>query len=141
MLLVTAFFNFILSKKTKTESPKTPQDTHASHDVTAVRVTERSDSDSTASFFQGGGRREEVISGRDRCLDLGEVGESVQAMLKQVQTASPKDTGRERRTWKDRRLTWFGGREEPVEREMEEMDSYCEPELDTTSDTAPMITD
>lgn len=141
MLLVTAFFNFVLSKKTKTKSPKTPQNAHTNHDPTAVCVTETSGSGSTVSFFQGGERREEVISGSERCLYFGEIGESVQAMLEQVQAPSPKDTGREWRRWKERKLMWFRGREEPVEKEMEEMDSYCEPEPDTTSDTAPMITE
>lgn len=144
MLLVTAFFNFILSKKTKTKSPKRPQETYSDQGPTTACVTERAGSDSTISFFHMvTGRRggELAPATRDRCLGLGERGESVQAMLELEQTAAPKDTDRERRRWKERRLISFRGREEPVEREMEEMDGYCEPEPDTTSDTAPMITD
>ncbi|KAM6916206.1 transmembrane protein 72 [Xenentodon cancila] len=140
MLLVTAFFNFILSKKCK--SPKSPQDTHIDHNPTTVCVTEGSGLDSAVSFFQGvTGRREEAISGRDHCFDLGETGESAQAMLEQAQTPSPKVAGGERRRWKERRLVWFRGRPEPVEREMEEMNGCCDPEPDTTSDTARMIAD
>ncbi|XP_026164730.1 transmembrane protein 72 isoform X3 [Mastacembelus armatus] len=70
---------------------------------------------------------------------LEDSGESVQAMLDLEQTTIPKDTGRERRRWRDRTPACFRGREEPVEREMEEMDDYCEPDI--TSDNAPMITD
>ncbi|KAF3842140.1 hypothetical protein F7725_024091 [Dissostichus mawsoni] len=81
-------------------------------------------------------------SGNQRPLPRpGERGESVQAMLELEQTAAPKGTDRERRWWKEGRLISLRGREEPVEREMEEMDGYCEPEPDSTSDTAPMITD
>ncbi|XP_040906202.1 transmembrane protein 72 [Toxotes jaculatrix] len=144
MLLVTAFFNFILSKKTKTKPPKRPQESYSDQGPTTVCVTEGASLDSPLSFFhimtgrKGGGM---ALTTRDRCLDLGERGESIQAMLELEQTAAPKDTGRERRRWKERRLISFTGREEPVEREMEEMDVYYEPEPDTTSDTAPMITD
>ncbi|XP_042358121.1 transmembrane protein 72 [Plectropomus leopardus] len=142
MLLVTAFFNFILSKKTKIISPKSPQESHSDQGPTTVCVTEGTASNSTASFFhlatgrRGGGL---ALSTRGRCLGAGERGESVQAMLELEQTAAPKGTDRERRRWKER--ICLRNREEPVEREMEEMDVYSEPEPDTTSDTAPMITD
>ncbi|GAA6213834.1 transmembrane protein 72 [Lates japonicus] len=126
MLLVTAFFNFILSKKTKTKSPKRPQESYSDQGPTTV--------------CEGGGGGMALAS-RDHRLGLGERGESVQAMLELEQTAAPKDTDGERRWWKERRLISFRGKEEPVEREIEEMDGYCEPEPDTTSDTAPMITD
>nr|XP_019942566.1 PREDICTED: transmembrane protein 72 [Paralichthys olivaceus] len=141
MLLVTAFFNFILSKKTKTNSHKRPQD----QGLTSVFVPESAGPDSTISFFHMvTGRRggELAITSRDHCLCVGERGESVHAMLELEQTA--RDLDRERRRRKERRLISFRGREEPVEREMEEMeemDGGCEPEPDTTSDTAPMITD
>ncbi|XP_029305592.1 transmembrane protein 72 [Cottoperca gobio] len=138
MLLVTAFFNFLLSKKTKIKSPKRPQESHSDQGPTTVCVTEGAASNSTVSFFH-------VVMGRrgggDRCLGPGERGESVQGMLELEQTAAPKGTDRERRRWIEKRLISLRGREEPVEREMEEMDRYCEPEPDTTSDTAPMITD
>lgn len=142
MLLVTAFFNFILSKKTKTKSPKSPQESYSIQGPTAVCVTESTGSDSTFSFFhmvtdrRGQGL---ALTSRDHCLSMGERGDSVQAMLEPEQTTAPKDTDGERRRWKEKRLICFRGGEEPVEREMEEMDGYCEP--DTTSDTAPMIPD
>ncbi|XP_034408111.1 transmembrane protein 72 [Cyclopterus lumpus] len=144
MLLVTAFLNFILSKKTTIKSPKRPQESHSDQGLTTICVTEGTPSNSTVSFLhvvtgrRGGGQ---ALATRGRCLGLGERGESVQAMLELEQTIAPKGTDRERRRWKERRLICLRGREEPVEREMEEMDSYCEPEPDTTSDTAPMITD
>ncbi|XP_076599710.1 transmembrane protein 72 [Chaetodon auriga] len=144
MLLVTAFFNFILSKKTNIKSPKRTQESHGDQGPTTVCVAEGAASDSSFSFLHTGTGRRGVglaLTTRDRCLGLGERGESVQAMLELEQTAAPKDTDRERRSWKERRLRSFRGREEPVEREMEEMDCYSEPEPDTTSDTAPMITD
>ncbi|XP_070834156.1 transmembrane protein 72 [Chaetodon trifascialis] len=144
MLLVTAFFNFILSKKTNIKSPKRTQESHSDQGPTTVCVAEGAASDSSFSFLHTGTGRRGVglaLTTRDRCLGSGESGESVQAMLQLEQTAAPKDADRERRRWKERRLRSFRGREEPVEREMEEMDCYSEPEPDTTSDTAPMITD
>lgn len=144
MLLVTALFNFILSKKTKTKSPKRPQENYSDQGLTTVCVTERAGSDSTLSFVHMMiGRRGGVVAHTtpDLCLGLGDRSESVRAMLDLEQTTAPKETSKERRTRKERRLIWFRGREEPVEREMEEIDSYCEQEPDTTSDTAPMITD
>lgn len=139
MLLVTAFFNFILSKKSKAnKSPKRPQESHSDQGPTTVCVTEAADSDSNFSFHAGRRGGGLALATRDRCLGPGERGESVQAMLELEQTAATAD--RERRRWKERRLICFrGSKEEPVEREMEEMDCYSEP--DTTSDTAPMITD
>uniref|UniRef100_A0A667WN54 Transmembrane protein 72 n=1 Tax=Myripristis murdjan TaxID=586833 RepID=A0A667WN54_9TELE len=55
--------------------------------------------------------------------------------------SAPKETERQRRRWKDRRQVCLTGRQGPVEREMEEFERYCEPEPETSSDTAPMITD
>ncbi|KAI9535269.1 hypothetical protein NQZ68_002823 [Dissostichus eleginoides] len=107
MLLVTALFNFILSKKTKPKPPKRPQGSHSDQGPTTV--------------CEKGG----TCSGNQRPLPRpGERGESVQAMLELEQTAAPKGTDRERRWWKEGRLISFRGREEPVEREMEEMDRY-----------------
>nr|XP_046258888.1 transmembrane protein 72 isoform X2 [Scatophagus argus] len=142
MLLVTAFFNFILSKKTKIKSSKRPQESNVDQSPTTVCITEAAASDGNFPFLHvGTGRRGggAPLTTRDWFLSPGERGESVQAMLELEQTASPAD--RERRRGKERRLIFFRGREEPVEREMEEMDCYSEPEPDTTSDTAPMIAD
>ncbi|CAJ1067570.1 transmembrane protein 72 isoform X2 [Xyrichtys novacula] len=145
MLLVTALFNFILSKKTKKKSPKRPQDSHSPPGLSTVCVTEGPTSDGASFSFlhmmsgrRGGGP---TLTTRDHHLGPGERGESVQAMLELQQTTAPKDSDREKRWWKERGLMCFRGREEPVEREMEEMDRYGEAEADTTSDTAPMITD
>lgn len=144
MLLVTALFNFILSKKAKTKSPKKPQENYSDKGLTTVCVAERAGSESTVSFFHmmiGRRGREVAHTTPDLCLGLGDRSESIQAMLDVEQTAAPKEIGKERRSRKERRLIWFRGKEEPVEREMEEIDSYCEQEPDTASDTAPMITD
>ncbi|KAM3863237.1 transmembrane protein 72 [Diretmus argenteus] len=142
MLLVTALFNFILSKKAKAESPKRPEESYNDPGLTTVCVTERGDSESTFSFFHMvTGRRGAglAFATRDSCLGQGERGESIQAMLELEQTAAPKETEMERRKWNERIQGCFTGRGGPVEREMEELERYCEPE--TTSDTAPMITD
>ncbi|XP_014838022.1 PREDICTED: transmembrane protein 72 [Poecilia mexicana] len=139
MLLVTAFFNFILSKKAKSKSPKSPPESNSDQSLTTVCVTERSGSNSASSFFQAvTGRKggEMALTDPDHCFEPQERGESVQAMLEQGQTVAPAHTERRRRSWKE--VIWFREREEPVEREMEEMN---ESEPDTTSDTAPMITD
>lgn len=144
MLLVTAFFNFILSKKTNIKCPKRPQESHGDRGPTTVCVAEGAAPASSFSFLHMGTARRGVglaLATTDHCFGPGERGESVQAMLELEQTGAPTDTGRERRRWKERRLICFRGREEPVEKEMEEMDCYSEPEPDTISDTAPMITD
>ncbi|XP_037321944.2 transmembrane protein 72 [Pungitius pungitius] len=138
MLLVTAFFNFILSKKTKIESPKRHQG------LTTVCVAEGAASNDAVSFLHAGtGRRGagRALAARDRCPGPGERGESVRTTLELEQTTAPKGTDRDGSRWKERRPFCLRGREEPVGREIEDMDSYCEPEADTTSDTAPMITD
>lgn len=141
MLLITAIFNFILSKKKK--SPKRPQESNSDRGLTAVCVTDGAGSDGTFSFFHMMiGRRGGTLdhTTQDRRINLGGRSESIQAMLEEEQMA-PKDTGTERRSWKERRLICLRRGEGPVERELKEIDSYCEPEPDTTSDTAPMITD
>ncbi|XP_068182953.1 transmembrane protein 72 isoform X2 [Antennarius striatus] len=141
MLLVTALFNFILSKKTKVESPKRPKENQGDQDLANTCVTEEASSDSNFSFLLVGRGRGLTSTSRDCCVSSVERGECIQAMLESEQTAAPKGTDRERRRWKERRLIFFRGKEEPMEREMEEMDCYSEPEPDTTADTAPMITD
>uniref|UniRef100_A0A3B5M883 Transmembrane protein 72 n=1 Tax=Xiphophorus couchianus TaxID=32473 RepID=A0A3B5M883_9TELE len=120
MLLVTAFFNFILSKKAKTKSPKSPPESNG--DQSQTTVTERSGSNGTSSFFQAVmGRKggEMALTDPDYCFEPQDRGESVQAMLEQVQTVAPAHTERRKRGWKE--MIWFREREEPVEREMEEM--------------------
>ncbi|XP_028324661.1 transmembrane protein 72 [Gouania willdenowi] len=132
MLLVTAVFNFILSKKHNSQPPKRPQEIYSDH---SICVTEGGGSDSRFSFLPVVvGRRGEslALNSVDTDLGLREQGESVRTVLDREQTDQRK------RHWRD--SICFRGREEPVEREMKEMDQYSEPEVDTTSDTAPMIT-
>lgn len=94
-------------------------------------------SQSSFSFLHlGTGRRVGGLA-----LAIRDSGESVQAMLEAEQTVAPTDADRERRRWRERRLIFSRRREQPVEREMEEMERSSEPDADTTSDTAPMITD
>lgn len=139
MLLVTAFFNFILSKKTKSSSPKRPQESYGEQGLTTVCVTDSPD-DTFSLFHMVSGRRGAQLATRNNSFSPGERGESEQAMLELEHTAKETDKERKRR-WKERRPICLRGREEPMEREMEAMEGHCEPEPDTTSDTAPMITD
>lgn len=137
MLLLTAFFNFILSKKTKVRPSKQPQEGQSGNQgPTPMCATDGGAlSPSSFSFLHSGtGRRVGGLA-----LAIRDSGESVQAMLEAEQTVAPSDADRERRRWRERRLIFSRRREQPVEREMEEMERCSEP--DTTSDTAPMITD
>lgn len=137
MLLLTAFFNFILSKKTKVRPPKQPQEGQSGNQgLTPVCATDGGVQSSFSFVHSVTGRRVGGLA-----LAIRDRGESVQAMLEAEQTAAPADADRERRRWGERRLVFSRRREEPVEREMEEMERCCEPDADTTSDTAPMITD
>ncbi|XP_057705108.1 transmembrane protein 72 [Corythoichthys intestinalis] len=132
MLLVTALFNFILSKKTKKQAPKTPQESYVGQGPTMVYVTEGVTSDDTLTFLHTATGKRVAQETRDECHDLAESGgESFRAML-ELKTTTKGRKG------KERRLLWMRRREEVVEREMEEMRD-SEPE--STSDTAPMITD
>lgn len=139
MLLVTAFFNFILSKKTKVGPPKQPEGQSCSQGPTPACATDGGAPRSLPFLHLGIGRRVGALA-----LAVRDRGESVQAMLEAQQTAAPTDADRERRRWRERRLIFSRRREEAVEREMEEMEEMercSEPDADTTSDTAPMITD
>lgn len=134
MLLLTAFFNFILSKKTKVRPSKQPQEGQSGNQgLTPMCATDGGAlSQSSFSFLHlGTGRRVGGLA-----LAIRDSGESVQAMLEAEQTVAPSDADRERRRW-----IFSRRREQPVEREMEEMERCSEPDADTTSDTAPMITD
>ncbi|KAF7653485.1 hypothetical protein LDENG_00082020 [Lucifuga dentata] len=126
MLLVTAFFNFILSKKTKAKSSNRPQERDPG---------ERVDSDINLSFLCTAADRTESVTATECRLAMREGADSIQAMLELQQRAGPKETEREGRRWKERRKMCCIGGEEPAE----EMDRCCE--TDATSDTAPMITD
>ncbi|TNN00045.1 transmembrane protein 72 isoform X2 [Takifugu flavidus] len=136
MLLLTASFNFILSKKTKVRRPKEPQEGIQGLAPTCATDGGARSQSSLPFLHLGTGRRATGLA-----LAIIDRGESVQAMLEAEQTAAPADGDRERRRWRERRLIFSRRREEPVEREMEEMERCSEPDADTTSDTAPMITD
>lgn len=142
MLLLTALFNFILSKKTKVRPSKQQQEGQSGDQgLTAMCATDGGAlSQSSFSFLHlGTGRRVGGLA-----LAIRDSGESVQAMLEAEQAVAPTDADRERRRWRERRLIFSRHREQPVEREMEEMEEMercSEPDADTTSDTAPMITD
>ncbi|XP_061913614.1 transmembrane protein 72 [Entelurus aequoreus] len=131
MLLITAFFNFILSKKTNTKCPKRPQEGYSDQGPTAVYVSEGPSANNVLSFLHVlTGKR--VATATDGPAGTG--GESFQAMLELEQT--PKERRRE-----EGKPMWMRGRGEVMEREMEEMREFGESEPETTSDTAPMITD
>ncbi|XP_020776781.2 transmembrane protein 72 [Boleophthalmus pectinirostris] len=137
MLLVTAFFNFILSKKPKASIDQ--QESDSNQNLTTVCITEQTDKSFSFLKLVWRGRKEDGLAltkseeeeeGED--LVSCERRDNIQAML----APKHKDRGRQKR--RDRGLVCFwSSKEDPVEREMEEMDKSC----DTTSDTAPMISD
>ncbi|XP_076018218.1 transmembrane protein 72 [Genypterus blacodes] len=144
MLLVTAVSNFILSKKTKTKPPIQPHETGdcSNQDLSTICVTESAGLHSKLSFFHmATGKRGSAMSliTRDSYLNQGEGGESTQTMLEMKQTVGPKETEREKR-WKGNKEAYFTVGKEPEERD-KDTDGYYDTEPDTTSDTAPMITD
>ncbi|CAL9687936.1 unnamed protein product [Knipowitschia caucasica] len=123
MLLVTGFFNFILSKK-----PKVPVDQQESdQSLTTVCITEKTDKSFSFLKLVWRSRKEDrlALTNSDDEEDLCEADAGLQVLSK------PKQ---KRRDW---RLVCLQGPEECVEREMEEMDASC----GTSSDRAPMITD
>lgn len=134
MLLVTALFNFLLSKKPKAMSPKRPQECSSEQTLATVCITEQTDT-SFSLLNLVWGRKEDRLSlaNRDH-LDSSERRDSAQAMLE----LQLRNEVTERRKKMDR-IFFRSRKEEPVEREMDEMGGSCDPEIDTTSDTAPMI--
>ncbi|XP_046884981.1 transmembrane protein 72 isoform X1 [Hypomesus transpacificus] len=145
MLLVTAFFNFILSKKAKTAPPKGPQDSYSESGLSSVCVAERGpSSEPTFSLLHMvTGRKGTSLASvpRGRSLGVGERGESTQAMLEVEleQRGGSTERVREDKRGKEKRHVFFREREVSGEREMQEMEGFCESEPETTSDTAPMI--
>ncbi|KAJ0005144.1 hypothetical protein NQD34_011358, partial [Periophthalmus magnuspinnatus] len=126
MLLVTAFFNFILSKK-----PKGSIDKHESgsdQNLTTVCITEQSDKSFSFLKLVWRSRKEDKLalikSEEEEDLGSCERGDSIQTML------TPKHKGRD---WERELVCFQGSKEEPLE----EMDKSC----DTTSDTTRMILD
>ncbi|XP_056147476.1 transmembrane protein 72 [Lampris incognitus] len=142
MLLVTALFNFVLSKKAKEDSPK--GESYDDQGPSTVCVTESDGPGGALSFFHVvTGRRgaEPALATREGRPGSTEVGESSRAMLELERNAPPAERQREWRRWRERRRACLRGGGSPVEREMEEFERCCDPEPDTTSDTAPMIAD
>ncbi|XP_051935507.1 transmembrane protein 72 isoform X2 [Hippocampus zosterae] len=132
MLLVTALFNFILSKKAKTKSLQRPQECYRSPVPSTVYVTEGVASDGTPSLLHMVTGKRVALATGDECHSLAECGgESFQGLLELHHTIKERKM----------RLTWMRGRKELLEREMEEMREFGHSEPETTSDTAPMITD
>lgn len=140
MLLLTAFFNFILSKKTKVRPSKQPEEAQGGNQGLSPRCATDGGALSQSSFSflnVGTGRRAGGLA-----IPIRDSGESVQAMLDAEQAVAGRQGDRKKKRWRERRLIFSRSRQEPpVEREMEEMERRSEPDADTTSDTAPMITD
>ncbi|XP_041722669.1 transmembrane protein 72 isoform X1 [Coregonus clupeaformis] len=140
MLLVTAFFNFILSKNTQTVSPKDLEDNVG---ITSVCVSERGGTEHTFSFLHMPmGRRGAGLAfvPRESGLGVGERGESSRAMLEveMEQPGSELERGRDGgERWKEKERHVHFQNSATEETEMEE---YHDFEPETTSDTAPMIT-
>uniref|UniRef100_A0A4W5LWH6 Transmembrane protein 72 n=1 Tax=Hucho hucho TaxID=62062 RepID=A0A4W5LWH6_9TELE len=130
MLLVTAFFNFILSKNTETVSPKDLEDNVG---ITSVCVSERGGTEHTFSFLHMAlGRRGAGLAfvPRESGLGVGERGESSRAMLEVEMEQAGSELER-----KKRHVHFQNSATEETE-----MEEYHDFEPETTSDTAPMIT-
>ncbi|KAJ8014038.1 hypothetical protein DPEC_G00036100 [Dallia pectoralis] len=129
MLLVTAFFNFILSKNTPKVSAK---DLGDSVGIMSVCASERG---GTKHLGRCGSGPAHVP--RESGLDVGERGECSQAMLEVEMPGSGLKQVMNRREWKKEKKTHVNSHNGATEEnEMEEY--HDEPEI--TSDTAPMIT-
>uniref|UniRef100_A0A8C7IBF8 Transmembrane protein 72 n=1 Tax=Oncorhynchus kisutch TaxID=8019 RepID=A0A8C7IBF8_ONCKI len=134
MLLVTAFFNFILSKNTETVSPKDLEDNVG---ITSVCVSERGGTEHTFSFLHMAmGRRGAGLAfvPRESGLGVGARGESSRAML-EVEMEQPGSELERVRKEKNRHVHFQKSATEETE-----MEEYHDFEPETTSDTAPMIT-
>ncbi|CAL8256676.1 unnamed protein product [Lota lota] len=157
MLLVTACFNFLLTKKPQEGSSKGLQEADDEQGLPPAGIAEMGKPQnifsSSSSFFQmgkGWGGGEEggslVCAAEGSVSALGEGEESSAQVMLDPEPTKEGDRGRRskgwrwgRSSWRERRQVFFVDRGDPVEREMEEMERYGERE--TTSDTAPMIPD
>ncbi|KAK0137946.1 Transmembrane protein 72 [Merluccius polli] len=150
MLLVTACFNFLLTKKPTGGSFKGLHGHYDEQGLPPVGVMEtgklQSIFSSSFSFFnvgkgwRGGGDgegRSLACAAEESVSALGEGEESLAQVMLDLEPT--KDEDREKRrwgwSWRERRQVCFTDRVDPVEREMEEMERYGE------TDTAPMIPD
>ncbi|KAL0964143.1 hypothetical protein UPYG_G00319680 [Umbra pygmaea] len=137
MLLVTAFFNFILSKNTQRVSPK---DQENNVEMTSMCVSERGGTEHTFSFFHmaissEGASLAQVTRGSDLGVrERGEISWDMQDVELPGSGLERLINRGDRRKDKKRHVYLQNGA--TVETEIED---YNEPE--TTSDTAPMITD
>ncbi|XP_073775747.1 transmembrane protein 72 isoform X1 [Danio rerio] len=126
MLVVTGFFNFILSKKKKSDVPKESRVFYGDPALSSVCVKDRGDSEDTFSFFNViSGKRASFIPNNSRIHDLTDRDQSLK-------------NGQHKKRQTDRRNVHFIKSLRSNDTEMEE---YHEVESEeTTSDKAPMIT-
>ncbi|XP_026103400.1 transmembrane protein 72 isoform X2 [Carassius auratus] len=125
MLVVTGFFNFILSKKKKSDPPKESRSSHRDSALSTVCVTDREDTEHTFSFFH-------IISGKRASFFPSN--SKLHGPTDRAQTA--KNTQRKNRQTDTRNVHFI----ESLRHNDDEMEEYheVEPE-DSTSDKAPMI--
>uniref|UniRef100_A0A672Q684 Transmembrane protein 72 n=1 Tax=Sinocyclocheilus grahami TaxID=75366 RepID=A0A672Q684_SINGR len=125
MLVVTGFFNFILSKKKKSEPPKDSRSSYRDPALSSVCVTEREYTEHTFSFFH-------VISGKRASFFPSN--SRLHGPTDRAQTV--KNTQRKNRQTDTRNVHFI----ESLRHSDAEMEEYHEVEpVDTTSDKEPMI--
>ncbi|XP_043110503.1 transmembrane protein 72 [Puntigrus tetrazona] len=123
MLVVTGFFNFILSKKKKTDPPKESRSSYRNTALSSVSVTDREDSEHTFSFFH-------VISGKRASFFPSN------SRLQGPADTAVKNTPRKNRQTDTRNVHFV----ESLRNNDTELEEYHEVEPEeTTSDKAPMI--
>ncbi len=125
MLVVTGFFNFILSKKKKSDPPKESRSSYRDPALSSVCVTDREDTEHTFSFFH-------VISGKRASFFPSN--SRLHGPTDRAQTV--KNTQCKSRQTDTRNVHFI----ESLRHNDTELEEYneVEPE-DTTSDKAPMI--
>ncbi|XP_073691148.1 transmembrane protein 72 [Garra rufa] len=119
MLVVTGFFNFILSKKKKPDPPKEFRATYGDPALSSVCVTDREDAEHTLSFFH-------VISGKRASFFPSN--SRLHGPTDEAQSVKNRQT--------DTRNVHFIESLRHSDTEMEEYEVEAE---ETTSDKAPMI--
>ncbi|KAL1262853.1 hypothetical protein QQF64_005592 [Cirrhinus molitorella] len=125
MLVVTGFFNFILSKKKKSDPPKESRVSYGDPALSSVCVTDREDTEHTFSFFH-------VISGKRASFFPSN--SQLQGPTDGAQ--SQKIDKRNNRQTETRNVHFI----ESLRHNDTEMEEYHEMEPEeTTSDKAPMI--
>ncbi|XP_051503694.1 transmembrane protein 72 isoform X2 [Myxocyprinus asiaticus] len=132
MLLVTGFFNFILSKKKKSDPPKERSASYGDPAMSSVGVTDMGDTEQTLSFFHiTTGKRASFFPSNSQLYGPTD---SAQSMLGQDQSA--KSAQRKKRQTDTRNVHFI----ESFRQDDNEMEEYHEMEPEEiTSDKAPMI--